>query len=514
MYSWIIFEGQCPTYLGRLQAMFLIHCCPTCALWTIWWLYIAPWYSSNYGRCSRPWQTSTTSTYPRGIYETLRNLSLCGVCYQWGSTIWPARCICFEKPSLGACDVSGTTPCECALDALCIPGSYSKVNVLLTYHCCFTSTLWTMWWLYIAPWYSSNYGRCRRPWQTSTTSTFPRGIYETLRNLSLCGVCYQWGSTIWPARCICFEKPSLGACDVSGTTPCECALDALCIPGSYSKVNVLLTYHCCFTSTLWTMWWLYIAPWYSSNYGRCRRPWQTSTTSTFPRGIYETLRNLSFHGVCYQWGSTTWPARWDKPSLGACDVSGITPCECALDSFGIPGSYSKVNVLLTLKDYRPCFLFIAASLARYERYGGSISLLGIHQTMDVAEDHGKHRQWAHIQEAYSTGCNFSLRLGHLYACQVHATESLCQWRLTLTQREYHSVIAPRGHISTWKTLCQMSYANSHSMWSFRFIAPAKNSKRVSPQREAEWKIYGLVAARFSHAMRVSFRLVAVPCNGP
>ena len=64
-----------------------------------------------------------------------------------------------------------------------------------------------------------------------------------------------------------------------------------------------------------------------------------------------------------------------------------------------PGSYSKVNVLLTLEDYRPGFFFFPASLACYERYGGSISLLGIHQTMDIAEDHGKHRQPAHLQEA-------------------------------------------------------------------------------------------------------------------
>ena len=96
-----------------------------------------------------------------------------------------------------------------------------------------------------------------------------------------------------------------------------------------------------------------------------------------------------------------------------------------------------------------CFFFFPASLAGYERYGGYTSLLGIHQTMDIAEDHGKHRQRAHIQKVST--------------CQVHAAEILCQWRLTLTQRELHSVIGPSGNISTYKPLSQMSYANSHSM---------------------------------------------------
>ena len=101
-------------------------------------------------------------------------------------------------------------------------------------------------------------------------------------------------------------------------------------------------------------------------------------------------------------------------SLGAGDASGTTPSECALDSLCIPGSYSKVNVLLTLEDCRPCFLFIAAPLARYERYGGSISLLGIHPSTDVAADHGKHRQRAHIQEA-------SMRLSETSPSVVYAT---------------------------------------------------------------------------------------------
>ena len=164
-------------------------------------------------------------------------------------------------------------------------------------------------------------------------------------------------------------------------------------------------------------------------------------SGTYPSMVYATNEDLLFGPLE--------SVSFDKPSLAAGDASGITPCECALDSFCIPGSYSRVNVLLTMKDHRPCFLIIAASPARYERYGGYTSLLGIHQTMDVAEDHGKHRQRAHIQKVST--------------CQVHAAEILCQWRLTLTQRELHSVIGPSGNISTYKPLKQMSYANSHSM---------------------------------------------------
>ena len=141
-------------------------------------------------------------------------------------------------------------------------------------------------------------------------------------------------------------------------------------------------------------------------------------SETYPSMVYATNEDLLFGPLE--------AVSFDKLSLAAGHASGITPCECA--------SYSKVNVLLTLKDHRPCFLFIAASLARYERYGGYASLLGIHQTMDVAEDHGKHRQRAHIQKVST--------------CQGHAAEILCQCRLTLTQRELHWQNATIGSSST------------------------------------------------------------------
>ena len=134
--------------------------------------------------------------------------------------------------------------------------------------------------------------------------------------------------------------------------------------------------------------------------------WSMRLSETSPSMVYATNEDLQF-GLLDA-------VSLDKPSLGAGDVSGITVCECALDSFRIPGSYSKVNVLLTLEDYRPGFFFFPASLASYERYGGSISLLGFHQTMDIAEDHGKHRQRAHLQEA-------SMRHSETYPSLVYAT---------------------------------------------------------------------------------------------
>ena len=120
-----------------------------------------------------------------------------------------------------------------------------------------------------------------------------------------------------------------------------------------------------------------------------------------------------------------------------------------------------------MKDHRPCFLFIAASPACYERYGGYTSLLGIHQTMDVAEDHGKHRQRAHIQKVST--------------CQVLAAEILCQWRLTLTQRE----LVTSRHTSLWTRWATQTATLCKEYWYSFLIAGKMPPSVVPPPRRPD-----------------------------